>query len=59
MSARPKHAATRLWLVRPLDGDAIIEDAAHLFAGDVAAMCEHIAELHRMTGRQHAATVVE
>jgi hypothetical protein len=48
-----------LWWVRPMDGMEIDESAGHLFAGYVADMLDHISELHRETGRQHAATSAE
>jgi hypothetical protein len=48
-----------LWWVRPMDGMEINESAGHLFAGYVADMLDHISELHRKTGRQHAATSAE
>jgi hypothetical protein len=44
-----------LWFVRPIIDGVIREDLTTPFAGTLDAMVEHIADLHRETGLQHAA----
>lgn len=57
---RPKTEQAQLWWIRPLtDQLQIDETKGHLFAGDERAMADHAAELHKATGRQQAARLIE
>lgn len=47
-----------LWWVRPIIDGFVREDRGKVFTGTRAAMVEHISQLHRETGLQHAATEV-
>jgi hypothetical protein len=50
MSDRILRHRTALWLVRCTNGAGL-----HLFSGTLREMAAHISQLHRTTGRQHAA----
>jgi len=50
---------TLLWWIRPMEGLRIDEGKGQVFAGSEDEMEKQIGELHRKTGRQHAATRVE
>lgn len=59
MSNRANKPKAGLWWVRPMDGMTIDEGNGHVFSGTDREMADHIRDLHRETGRQHAATNVE